>query len=63
VLVEQIIGAVERPSSRLGTEVPRELEDVVLRALAKEPDLRYADAGAMADALAAWLRVAGAAAA
>jgi eukaryotic-like serine/threonine-protein kinase len=33
--------------------IPRSLEAVVLRALAKEPDARFADAGELADALAA----------
>ena len=43
---------VVRPSVKAGVEVPLDLEDVLLRALAKEPGERYPDAGAFAVALA-----------
>jgi hypothetical protein len=43
---------VVRPSVKAGVEVPLDLEDVVLRALAKDPGDRYPDAGAFALALA-----------
>ncbi len=42
---------VEPPSVRLGQTLPAELESVVLHALAKSPEARYADAGRLADAL------------
>ena len=43
--------AYDRPEP-LPPEVPRDLANVVVRALAKQPDERYRDAGSMADALA-----------
>lgn len=39
------------PSKRLGREVPADLEQVLLRSLAKAPDARYPDALALRDAL------------
>lgn len=43
----------ERPSVRLGRAVEGELEGIIMRCLAKRPRDRFADAGALADALAA----------
>ena len=43
----------EAPSSRLGGPLPRDLEAIVLRALAKDPAQRYASAADLALALAA----------
>ncbi|MGO9971390.1 MAG: protein kinase domain-containing protein [Solirubrobacteraceae bacterium] len=43
--------AYDRPEP-LPPEVPRDLANVVVRALAKQPDERYRDAGSMAEALA-----------
>jgi serine/threonine-protein kinase len=41
----------ERPSTRLGRDLPADLEAVVLTCLAKEPAERYVDAGDLAEAL------------
>lgn len=41
----------DRPSARLGKEVPADLEDVILEALAKKPGERFDDALAMRRAL------------
>lgn len=43
------------PSASCGPEVPTDLAAIVDTATAPEPDARYADAGALADDLAAWL--------
>jgi eukaryotic-like serine/threonine-protein kinase len=43
--------APERPSARLGAPVPHELEEIVLRCLAKDPAARYPDAEALGHAL------------
>jgi len=40
-----------RPSARVGADLPADLEDVLLRCLAKEPDDRYAGAAALVRAL------------
>jgi tRNA A-37 threonylcarbamoyl transferase component Bud32 len=41
----------ERPSDKAGRDVPRDLEDVLLRCLAKDPGDRPADAGELREAL------------
>ena len=41
----------ESPSARLGAPVPRDLEEIILRCLAKSPADRYADAEALGHAL------------
>jgi len=41
----------ERPSERVGEELPSDLEDVLLCCLAKEPDERYEGAAELVDAL------------
>jgi serine/threonine protein kinase len=41
VVMMQISRMPERPSARLGAPVPRDLEDVVMKCLAKKPDDRY----------------------
>lgn len=54
-----LLAAVERgdpvPPRRLDPSLPRDLETIALRALAREPTQRYASAGALADDLARWL--------
>lgn len=52
-LVAHLHDPVIPPSVKARTDVPRDLEEVVLRALAKAPTDRYPDADALAKALAA----------
>ena len=55
VAMRHLSDEVPAPSD-LNRDVPGELDEVVARATAKEPSARFADAGAMADALEAALR-------
>jgi serine/threonine protein kinase/WD40 repeat protein len=50
-LVECILHDPPVPPRKLDHHVPRDLETIVLKALAKDPERRYPDAGAMADDL------------
>ena len=50
-IIGQIARGKPRPIRRLRPEVPRGLERVVMRALAKQPEDRWQDADAFADAL------------
>jgi eukaryotic-like serine/threonine-protein kinase len=43
------------PPSRLQTKVPRDVQTICLKAMAREPTLRYATAGLLADDLRRWL--------
>ncbi len=52
-IVAHLHDPVIPPSIKARVDIPRDLEDVVLRALAKDPADRYADAGEMAQALSA----------
>ena len=57
---DRVLGAVlrskpERPSAR-APDTPRDLDDVVLRCLEKDPGLRYPTAQALAEDLERWLR-------
>ncbi|UJR85596.1 serine/threonine-protein kinase [Sandaracinus amylolyticus] len=52
-LVAHLHEPVVPPSVKAGAEVPRDVEEVVLRALEKDPARRYRDAEALAKALAA----------
>ena len=52
-MVAHLTEPVVPPSKRTTNEIPAEVEEVVLRALAKEPQARYVDARAFAAALSA----------
>ncbi|MBI4575515.1 MAG: SUMF1/EgtB/PvdO family nonheme iron enzyme [Planctomycetes bacterium] len=53
--LRQVIDKDPTPPRRLDPQVPIELELITLKAMAKEPDRRYADAGAMAEDLGRFL--------
>jgi hypothetical protein len=50
-LIEQVLQQSPQPLRQLDRRIPRDLETIVLKALAKEPSERYATAGQMADDL------------
>ena len=56
MLLHQLIHEEPRPPRRIDERVPRELETITLKAMSKEPHLRYASAQALADDLRRWLR-------
>ena len=56
VLLHQVLNDEPRPLRRFCKDVPRDLETICLKAMAKEPSRRYQTAGAMADDLRRWLR-------
>jgi hypothetical protein len=51
VLSQQVNVVPQRPSSRLGVELPADLERIVMRCLEKDPSLRPQSATELADAL------------
>jgi WD40 repeat protein len=55
-LLEQVRSAEPARPRALDRRVPRDLETVCLKAMAKEPSRRYQSAGALADDLRRWLR-------
>ena len=54
-LMKQLADGTPVPPSRVNPAVPRDLETIVLKALSREPDRRYATAGEMAADLRAFL--------
>jgi WD40 repeat protein len=56
MLVHQVINDEPRPPRRLNDRVPRDLETICLKAMARNPARRYATAGELAADLRRWLR-------
>jgi tetratricopeptide (TPR) repeat protein len=56
MVVRQILTEEPRPPRRLNDQIPRDLEVICLKAMAKEPARRYDNAGEMADDLRRWQR-------
>lgn len=54
-LLQQIAFEEPRPPRRCNKAIPAELENIVLKAMAKNPSERYATAGELADDLRRWL--------
>jgi hypothetical protein len=55
VVLEQVVHDEPRPPRKLNDAVPRDLETITLRCLAKEPARRYQSAGELAEDLERWL--------
>ncbi len=55
MVVQQILHDDPRPPRRLNDAIPRDLETICLKAMAREPHRRYASAGALAADLRRWL--------
>jgi eukaryotic-like serine/threonine-protein kinase len=55
-VLRQVLEEEPRPPRQLNDAVPRELETICLKAVAREPGRRYQTAGEMADDLRRWLR-------
>ena len=56
-VVHQILERDPIPLRRLDSSIPRDLETIVLKAMAKRPEDRYASAGALRDDLGRFLRI------
>ena len=56
LVLRQIIEEDPRPPRLLNDQVPRDLETICLKAMAREPARRYQTAGLMADDLNRWLK-------
>jgi WD40 repeat protein len=56
MLLYQVLHDEPRPPRKLNDHIPRDLETVCLKAMAKEPGRRYAKAGELADDLRRWLK-------
>jgi WD40 repeat protein/tRNA A-37 threonylcarbamoyl transferase component Bud32/uncharacterized protein YbaR (Trm112 family) len=55
-IIDQVLGEEPRPPRRVNDQVPRDLETICLKALAKVPAQRYASARDLADELRRWVR-------
>jgi WD40 repeat protein len=55
MIVRQVLEEAPRPPRRINDKVPRDLETICLKALAKEPGWRYATAAGLADDLQCFL--------
>lgn len=56
MLIHQVLNEDPRPPRRLNDRIPRDLETVCLKAMAKSPTRRYPSAGEMAEDLRCFLR-------
>jgi WD40 repeat protein/serine/threonine protein kinase len=56
MLLHQVLHEEPRPPRRVNDKVPRDLETICLKAMAKSPGRRYATAGSLAEDLRRWLR-------
>jgi WD40 repeat protein/tRNA A-37 threonylcarbamoyl transferase component Bud32/ribosomal protein S27E len=56
MLLYQVVHDEPRPPRRLNDRIPRDLETICLKAIAKQPARRYATAGALADDLRRYLK-------
>jgi WD40 repeat protein len=56
MLLHQVLHDEPRPPRRLNDHIPRDLETITLKAMAKEPARRYASARELADDLRHWLK-------
>ena len=56
LVLRQVIEEDPRPPRQLNDQIPRDLETICLKAMAREPARRYQTAGALADDLRHWLR-------
>jgi tRNA A-37 threonylcarbamoyl transferase component Bud32/tetratricopeptide (TPR) repeat protein len=56
MIIHQVLNEDPRPPRKLNDRIPRDLETICLKALAKEPGRRYASARGLADDLGRWLK-------
>jgi serine/threonine protein kinase len=56
LVLRQVIEEDPRPPSQLNDRIPRDLETICLKAMAREPARRYPGAGDLAEDLKRWLR-------
>src|SRR5262249_34586487 len=56
MLLHQVLHDDPRPPRRLNDRIPRDLETICLRAMAKEPQRRYSTAQELAEDLQRWLK-------
>jgi len=56
MLLDQVMSDEPRPPRRLNDKIPRDLETICLKCLAKQPANRYRTAGALSADLRRWLR-------